>query len=238
MPGLSAAELLRLWEDARASDRHTRARMLLRAADPELGDAPTLGARNEALLELRRATFGDRIECFYACGACGERLEFEVTASGMLAALPPAGPSVLEVGEWAIEFRALTAEDAAFAAATGDIEAARQRLVERSVVLALRDGDEVAARELPEEIVELLAAALAAADPAADLAFALECPQCGAREEALLDVPEFFWRELSVQARRLLAQVDALARAYAWPEREILAMSSTRRQAYLELAAG
>ena len=38
------------------------------------------------------------------------------------------------------------------------------------------------------------------------------------------------------EATRLLGEVHTLARAYHWREAEILAMSSRRRQAYLELA--
>jgi len=221
--GLTAAQLMRLWEDGRASDRRF------------VDDVP-LGVRNTTLLELRQATFGDRIECFFTCGTCGERLEFEITVSGILSALPDAGPFVFEEDEWRIRFRELTTSDLAAAAMAGNVDAARARLLERSIEAAQCGGENVAADEIPDEVIERFAAALAAADPAADLAFALTCPQCEAHEEALLDVGEFLWREISAQARRLLSDVDVLARTYCWPESEILAMSSARRQAYLELA--
>jgi len=45
----------------------------------------------------------------------------------------------------------------------------------------------------------------------------------------------FFWAELAAEAKRLLREVDALARAYGWREADILALSSQRRHAYLEL---
>jgi hypothetical protein len=53
----------------------------------------------------------------------------------------------------------------------------------------------------------------------------------------LFDIGEFFWTEIAVQAQRLLREIDALARAYGWTEREILSLPGQRRQAYLELVA-
>ena len=66
----------------------------------------------------------------------------------------------------------------------------------------------------------------------------MECPECGAHFETPFDPPAFVWQELSTLANRLLWEVDQLARAYGWPEADILALSPTRRRAYLEIAAG
>jgi hypothetical protein len=40
-----------------------------------------------------------------------------------------------------------------------------------------------------------------------------------------------------LKARRILQQVDALARVYGWNEAEILSLSQKRRQRYLEFIA-
>jgi hypothetical protein len=45
------------------------------------------------------------------------------------------------------------------------------------------------------------------------------------------------WTELRAHARRLLREVDVLARAYGWTEPDVLALDERRRAAYLELAA-
>ena len=50
-----------------------------------------------------------------------------------------------------------------------------------------------------------------------------------------MDVVGFFWREIQSAARRVVLEVDALARAYGWSEAAILGMSSARRNLYLEL---
>ena len=47
---------------------------------------------------------------------------------------------------------------------------------------------------------------------------------------------EYLWKEVLIEARRLLREVNALARTYHWREADILALSPRRRQAYLELA--
>jgi hypothetical protein len=43
------------------------------------------------------------------------------------------------------------------------------------------------------------------------------------------------WREIESMAGRLLRDVHALASAYGWHEKDILALSPVRRQFYLTL---
>jgi hypothetical protein len=76
---------------------------------------------------------------------------------------------------------------------------------------------------------------MAASDPVAEVLLDLRCPLCAHSWQALFDIASFLWMEISAHARRLLREVDALARAYGWGEAEILGLSATRRQAYLEL---
>jgi hypothetical protein len=51
----------------------------------------------------------------------------------------------------------------------------------------------------------------------------------------VFDIISFFWTELDSLARRLLQDVHVLAKAYSWREADILSMSATRRQFYLEM---
>jgi hypothetical protein len=76
-----------------------------------------------------------------------------------------------------------------------------------------------------------------AADPAAEISLRLTCPACAYEWELLFDIAEFFWTEISAQAQRLVREIDALARAYGWTEREILSLPAQRRQTYLEMLA-
>jgi hypothetical protein len=83
--------------------------------------------------------------------------------------------------------------------------------------------------------VETISQALLEADPQAEIRLDFTCPACAHEWELLFDIAEFFWTELSAQAQRLLREIDALARAYGWSEREILNLPAQRRQTYLEL---
>jgi hypothetical protein len=79
---------------------------------------------------------------------------------------------------------------------------------------------------------------MAEADPLAEVLVDHSCSACGGAFTADLDVGSFVWAELQARARRLMKEVDLLARAYGWTETEVLALSERRRAAYLELARG
>jgi hypothetical protein len=241
-PGLSADDVVRIWELGSGRSPLERALVLLRAAQPErswdeLADLP-LGARQARLLRLRADTVGSRIAGRAACPACGDDLELELD-SALLAGLPEPASEPIEVAGPGYRLRARlpTSRDLlAVASSARDVPSARRLLAERCVL----DADDGAGAPLdpgglPSEAVAALAEALAAADPRAEALLDLTCPGCGHGWQVTLDVAELFWRELSALAERLLREVHALAGAYGWPESEILALSPARRRAYLEL---
>jgi hypothetical protein len=52
----------------------------------------------------------------------------------------------------------------------------------------------------------------------------------------LFDIASFLWRETHGWAQGTLRDVHGLAAAYGWREEDVLRLSPTRRQIYLELA--
>jgi hypothetical protein len=118
---------------------------------------------------------------------------------------------------------------------TGDIGEARDRLLAQCLLEARKEDGPISPSELPGVVLEEINRRMAASDPAAEVLLDLHCPICAHCWQGLFDIASFFWMEISAQARRLLREVDALARAYGWSEAEILGLSATRRQAYLEL---
>jgi hypothetical protein len=88
---------------------------------------------------------------------------------------------------------------------------------------------------LPAEVRDRIIAAVAEADPAADVRLLVPCVECGHRTRAAVDVAACLWAELDGWARGLLADVHVLASAYGWTEPDVLALSPTRRRYYLEL---
>jgi hypothetical protein len=88
---------------------------------------------------------------------------------------------------------------------------------------------------LPAEVVSGIAESMAQADPLADIQLKIDCPSCRHRWRAAFDIVSFLWTEIEAWAGRMLSEVHTLARAYGWREAEILALSATRRQFYLEM---
>jgi hypothetical protein len=241
--GLSAAEVLRAWEAGLDQHPLDRALTLLAAAEPRAGRAElaalSVAERDRRLLRLRAATLGPVLSAFTACPQCAERLELSIDTAQLLGAgSAGGGPWEAEGGGVRLRFRLPDSHDLAAAARLGEVEAARRLLADRCVLGAWTEAGPVDAAELSDEAVHAMAVAMAELAPEAEVSLALSCPGCGTAWESLLDVAEFFWAELSARARRLLHEVDTLARAYHWSEAEILALTPRRRRAYLEMAEG
>ncbi len=262
MRPLSAAEVLDVWERGARQPAAEQALALLAAALPgsrraELADL-AVGERDACLLALRERTFGPALRGRTECPTCGARLEFSLETKDVYVAADAPAPAVPEAGlalaveGYDLRYRLPTTRDlSAVAARCRTAEEGRQLLLARCLLAARRAHDsnlatdatdpnaaigaEVAAADLPEPVVEALAAAMAERDPQAEVELRLACAACGRRWSAFLDIGEFFWTELAALADRLFRDVHALARAYGWREADILALSSARRRAYVEM---
>jgi hypothetical protein len=115
-------------------------------------------------------------------------------------------------------------------------EQAIWRLIQGCVMEAKRDDCILTVEELPDTVLTRISAFLAKSDPQAELLIGLNCPVCLKQWQVVLDIASFLWTEISALAKRLMKDVALLAQAYGWREADILAMSATRRQHYLELA--
>src|SRR6185436_13978368 len=85
MQAPSAAELLAVWERARAQPMTTQALMLLEAAWPGASweDLAKLsvGRRDARLLALREVLFGSRLTGLTACPQCRQQLEIDIQST-------------------------------------------------------------------------------------------------------------------------------------------------------------
>lgn len=240
MPGLPASQLLDLWEQGEQASAIDRAVMLACAASrtgaADVADLP-LGERDARLLELHAQLSERGLEATAECPACAERVEFAVDADALLAGAPAAAPPApVEADGIVVQWRPPSSRDLAAATVGGSPDATLALLLERCVESASGPDGAVAAEALPPAAREAVAEAMAAADPLAELRLNLSCPACGHTFMTDLDVAEFAWTELRNHARRLLREIDVLARAYGWTEPQVLALGARRRAAYLELA--
>lgn len=229
----NTTRLLAAWDAAAPLPPAGRAVALLAAAGI---DAPPLpvGERDRQLLLLRRGLFGPAVEGIADCPECGGRVEVAFDIDD-LTGQPAADPTPITADGYAVRWRLPTAGDLAELAGEPSADRLRRRLLERCL-LDVRCGPEaVPAADCPEPVVRAVCDAMAAADPLGDLRLAVVCPDCGHGWEAAFDITTYLWREIDAQAGRLLWEVQALAAAFGWSERDILALSARRRRMYLEL---
>ncbi len=235
----STTEIVSIWE--RGFGRHPvdRALVLLSAACPsltqeQLSSLP-IGQRDACLLRLREAVFGPSATSTARCPHCAEILEFEVRTADWEATGPDRdAPCELIQDGLALKFRLPDSTDLRAITACPDVAAARQQLRERCVLEASRDGTRITCEALSEQETAQVASYMAQCDQLADITLDLTCAACGERWSVAFDIASFLWHEIDALAKHLLREVHMLARFYGWSETDILALSSARRNFYLE----
>ncbi|MDP5220833.1 hypothetical protein Q5Y75_26965 [Ruegeria sp. 2205SS24-7] len=226
MTTFSASKLLELWEAGVSRHPIDRALAMLSLADVAgpLAEMP-LGQRNWHLMQLRRARFGDHLSLWLDCSACGDRMSMEFGVSD----LPDTGPGGSRIVVEGHAFRLANSRDLANLVSFADPE-----LAAHTLFLACAESLETLPQgEALDQLMDRVGEAMDAADPWADLNFEAQCPACATAHNVPLDIGDLLWQELEIVARQLLDRVHQLASAYGWSEQAILALSDTRRAAYL-----
>lgn len=242
------SQLLQAWEQGCDQGPASRALVLL-AGTRDPGDADDLasmpiGRRDHLLLQLHARLFGPTITGLAGCPHCHAVVETALDCDDVLAAAD-AGPFDHDAGqalEWRgpdarIRFRLPDSGDLLAIDGCDDPDRAAAILLSRCVIDAQRGGEALGADAMSDGEAAGVAAAMAAADPLADLRLAIDCPGCGTRWNTGFDPAGFLWQELHAWALRTLREIDLLARAYHWHEADILALGPRRRRAYLEMCA-
>jgi hypothetical protein len=242
MRALSGYDILQVWEQGQRRHPIDRALTILAAACPEAKweelVALSVGRRDQRLLKVRELTLGGRMRAYAECPQCREQLEFELDTSTMLAAgdgSPAEAEMQLEFDGYEVRHRLPNSMDLAAIADKDDAKAARDQLLSRCIIHARQDDRPVAVEELPAAVLDALDTGMEESDPLSDLQLNVECSNCAHKWPLTMDILSFFWAEISDRAKRFLADVHTLARAYGWSESDILAMSDTRRRYYLEM---
>lgn len=229
---MTPERLLTVWEQGTRRHPIDRALLLFSLARPEtpaehLADLP-LGKRNAALMALQRAYFNARLPAWLDCLGCGERMEFELDA----AQLPPIEAEIVDSIEVdGHRFEHPTSRHLAKLASCNDDPevSARQLLFDCAQSTDALPQDETALAEL----LQHAESAIEAADPWVNITLDVRCPACGQEDVADFDIASYLWSEIEQRARRLLDDIHVLAQTYGWTETSILALSETRRAAYL-----
>jgi hypothetical protein len=194
----------------------------------------TAGDRVALVLQLRRLACGEALRCVVSCPnpECGQELEVDLRVADLLVE-PASGPPAEEhaVAGTELAFRLPTGADEEKAArrAASDFAAAIDELVADCLV---GPPDE------PTHDTGGVTAAMAEADPQAELIIDLTCPGCGELHTVAFDPGGYLFAELEGRVERLEREIHCLAVGYGWSEDQILALPKVRRQRYLSLIQG
>jgi hypothetical protein len=201
----------------------------------------SLGRRDAALLRLYCDLRGPVIEALATCPACEETLEVNLPVADLLVGYAADRPDAsadpvaeIIVGSNALRVRCPTPADLDAIAGQPDQQTAAMALLQRCVEW-VGSPDPATPTVLDAAERRAVSAAIESLDPLQDIRIDIACGQCGEGWSALLDVPLLAWEQVKNRARRLLREVDALAARYGWSEGAILALSESRRAAYLDL---
>ncbi|MGB2604284.1 MAG: hypothetical protein WBC78_11870 [Candidatus Sulfotelmatobacter sp.] len=253
MRPLSVSELLTVWERGLAAFPFERALTILALASPESSPGAlarlSIGRRDANLLQLREWAFGSELAMMAACPSCGQAVELTVPVAELRAPPDPAGDptgipimsaandleSSLMVRDYQVRYRSPNTEDVAGCAGL-ELATGRRKLLACCVTEARHQGKPVSAEDLPEDVAQEVEEQIAAIDLQIDMRLDLTCPECHQHWKEVFDIVSFFWTEIDAWARRILREVDVLARAYGWRESDILALSPMRRQIYMAMA--
>lgn len=240
MQSFSATDFLNLWEQGTGLHAIDHALLVLRHACPEYAQERlpvlSLGQRDALLLKVRQQIFGDRLEAYSECPSCQERLEFSLSCDALMSGgkIPESLVKTITIEGVEFDLRSPDSRDAAEAAASEDVDAAKRVLLARCA--ARTNLTESSAGTLPASVQAAIAGQLAAMDPLAEILLDLNCPACAHAWQGVFEIMTFLWTEIRARARRLLQEVDVLARAYGWSEAEIFVMSEARRGLYVQMA--
>ena len=207
---------------------------------PEVARQLSVGDRHYLLLQLRRATFGDRVRADLICPwpQCGERvsIDFSIADVPVYAGTESAPlhtmtlPSVPEV-----VFRLPTGADQE--ELSGQL--AHNEAEALSLLLA-----RCVQRPDPHQVAGLPAADRAEIEkriwetaPRVEQSMEAKCAECGRTFIAPFDIQRFFFGELRTDADLLYREVHYLAYHYHWSESEIMEMTRDRRRKYIDVLA-
>ncbi|NCC31182.1 MAG: hypothetical protein EOM24_04055 [Chloroflexia bacterium] len=201
--------------------------------------ALTVGDREALLLHTHRLNFGERLLCVLACPACTAKLMLDLQVRDLL--LPPGDApgywyrAPLPDSDLLATFRLPTGADQEAVAdlTTHDAAAAALVLLERCLHSLSRAGTPVEAS--PAEIAPDVAQLISERDPQAELMLNSSCVECGQQFAALLDMGQYVAEEINHRLPYLYREVHLLAWHYHWSEADILRMTRSHRQIYLDL---
>lgn len=210
-------------------------------AAPELVDGLCVGDRQFLARQLAAHLGRDGVWLVAECGRCGESFDFYVEQSSL--PVKEAGEGApwaeAEISRGTCRLRLPTGADQEAIAAVDDDGEALRMLAARCLVAAAGETaagetvDDPAAwrRQLDDEDLAAIEAALEEVAPEVALRARVRCPQCGHDNDVWVDP----YLGLRGHDEELFVEIHTLASTYHWSEAELLSLPPERRRLYLRL---
>lgn len=192
----------------------------------------TLGDRVALILNLRRLTFGDKLECILACPECKDNMSLSISVKKLLIPIMVnvGSKNVIKVGKFVLNLRPVTGVDLEEVLRNDDTEKSEQLV--RSCII---DSKPPLPEKLSPVLLEKVSSKLGELDPQADLILELSCPSCGNSFQTIFDAEKFIFEEIDMRQKQLDEEVHWLAFNYNWSEDAILSLPLAKRKRYVDL---
>lgn len=186
--------------------------------------------RDGLLAAVYKRAFGDQIESTLKCARCEQPFDLYFSLNRLMESLDEPVP-----GEWKAlgEGRFEAANGASFRLPTGADELAVSVLAPDEVESSLfsrctESGEWPQGRMALEELLEKVA-------PLLDLELVAPCAECNFVHTIQFDIQSYVLGAIVAERRRLLSEINRIARAYSWSLDEILSLSRSDRRKFVEL---
>jgi hypothetical protein len=197
----------------------------LQAADLVAAD------RDRLLAAVYQSAFGDRIESTLTCEGCGEPFDLHFSLDELVGAVAETktdgGLKVLGNGRFeapnGVTFRLPTGSDelAGSGMSAAELECL---LLSRCTLEGTWTDGYVSFEELLEQVAPLI-----------DLELVARCPECIYAQTVQFDIQSYLLGSIVAERRRLLSEINRIAKAYSWSLEEILSLSRSDRLHFVQL---
>jgi len=240
---LTATEVLQVWEESSGQPLIDKSIRLLAKAcsvsNPDQLFHLSIGDRDARLLRIREWMFGYTLRNKVNCPKCAETIEWETNTRDLHLKSYSQDLSVkkfyLESNDYSVQFRLPDSLDLFEITKEPKSEDSGKKMISNCILTITKNDIKCVPDDLPLSVWEALSDRMSEEDPQADIRMNLTCPACRHDWEANFDIAGYLWTEINNWARRILAEVSLLAKAFSWSEQDLLNMSPYRRQLYIEL---
>jgi hypothetical protein len=246
MNHLSAQDILSIWERGLNEHSIDRALTILEVACQDMDRNKlatlTIAQRDTILLNIREEIFGPTFKGFAECPQCTENLVFTISTNDIREKEKDVtfkNEHSLKLRDNGIEliFRLPTSVDLAAVLNCGEVQAARNLLVQRCLLQVKHNDERLSENKPSVEVLDRLIERMSECGSESEILIDLLCTACSHRWQVTFDIAAFLWSEIDIHAKRLMREVHILASAYKWSEADILAMSAIRRQCHLDMVS-